>query len=480
MRIRVACAASLLTLLALAPVSCHGASAPVAPLARTCSIAPPAPKDWRLRADGTAFRDALGRVVVLRGVNAGGRSKWAPFVPFDFAPGGFDAALASYMDRAAAWGLNVLRLPFIWSAVEPTQGTDDAAFLARYDALIDAAWARGIRVVVDFHQDVYAENFCGDGFPAWTLPAPLPAPHHDCPAWGAAYFTAPVQAAFDAFWAPGSKVQEAYVQLWDRMVARYKDRPGVVGFEPINEPNAGSAEPGQFEATTLADFYSRMIARIHASAPSSLVFFETIGFDGGFATTKLVRPKGDGIVFAPHYYPLGALEADVISTGLGNWADLGKAWNVPVFVGEFGHNDRDSVEAFDDLTWHYDALDARLSSGTQWEYSVAVEDWNDEGLSLAKPDGTEWKLANALVRPYARATAGRDVAMRYDVATRTFTLSYVPDAAGVTEISMPPRVGSGGLDVELAGGCYDASHPGVVLVQSDSGAAKVEMRVTLR
>jgi endoglycosylceramidase len=471
-----------LTLIGISGIgACH--SDPPAPTARVCTIAMPSSTDWRLRADGTFFRDAQGRIVLLRGVNAGGRSKFAPNVPFDFASTSFDAALAAYMDRAAAWGLTVLRVPFTWNAVEPTQGMDDEAFLKHYDAILDAAWARGIRTIVDFHQDVYAENFCGDGFPPWTLAnaSSLPAPHHDCPDWPSFYLSdAGVRAAFDAFWAPGSTAQTAYLALWDRMVARYKDRPGVVGFEPFNEPASGTAESGAFERTTLTDFYSRMIARMRAAAPTSLVFVEPTGIDGGFATTTLQRPTGDGIVFAPHYYPIGALESDVIHMGLGRWADVAAAWNVPVFVGEFGTVDRDGQDGVDDMTWHWDAFDERLMSGTQWEYSVAAEDWNAEGMSLVDANGTEHRLVGALVRPYARATAGHGVTTGFDVGTRVFTLAYAPDASGVSEIALPTRAAPNGVDVELAGGCYDDSHAGVLLVQSDPGATNVSVKLTVR
>ena len=71
--------------------------------------------------------------------------------------------------------------PFRFINASALDVMDDEAFLARYDALLDGAWARGMYTIVDFHQDVYAETFCGDGFPAWTIPDPKPAPHHDCP-----------------------------------------------------------------------------------------------------------------------------------------------------------------------------------------------------------------------------------------------------------------------------------------------------------
>lgn len=151
-------------------------------IARVCTITPP-PESTRLAANGTALVDDLGRVVFLRGVDAGGRSKFAPYVPFDFTDeDDFPTKLAQYMDRAASWGIDAMRVPFTWAALEPVRGQDDEAWLAHYVAIIDAAWARGIWTVIDFHQDVYAENFCGDGFPSWTLSNP-PPPSHDCPQW---------------------------------------------------------------------------------------------------------------------------------------------------------------------------------------------------------------------------------------------------------------------------------------------------------
>ena len=454
------------------------------PDAGTCSLTAPAVPDHRLHADGTKLRDALGRVVILRGVNAGGRSKFAPFVPFDFPQGGFDAALASYLDRAASWGLDVLRVPFSWDAVEPTQGTDDAAYLARYDAILDGAWQRGMYTIIDFHQDIYAEVFCGDGFPAWTVPDPKPAPHHDCPVWSSGYFSdTGVMAAFDAFWAAGSPVQAAYTAMWDRMAARYGDKPGVIGFEPINEPGWGTQNMEQFEATTLTAFYSTMITRLQGAAPGALIFFDATGPDAGLVATSLGRPAGEGIVFAPHYYQLGALsgaggDPDRVRLDLTKWQIQAKTWSVPVLLGEFGTvNPAPDPTTY--MTAHFDALDTLGMHGTQWEYSVAVEEWNAEDLSLVRPDGTENPMAAAIVRAYPRAVAGDDVTFTFDAATRGFTLRYTP-SSGITEVVTPARLYPDGYDVTIHGGCADAGTAGRLLVQADAGATTVEVTVTAR
>jgi len=450
-------------------------------LARTCTVAPVAPADWRLHADGTQLKDGLGRVVFLRGVDAGGRSKFAPYVPFDYAQGQFAAALGAYMDRAASWGIDAMRVPFTWAALEPTQGQDDADWLGRYKQILDAAWARGIWTVVDFHQDVYAENFCGDGFPSWTIPDPKPAPHHDCPQWSFEYVNdADVRAAFDRFWADGSTVQAAYVSAWDRMIGQFGNEPGVVGFEPINEPGWGTQDESTFEATTLTAFYGRMVAHMRQMAPGGLVFVDPTGLAGTLLSTSLKRPPGDGVVFAPHFYPVIAPSPDVVLAKMQTWADVGTAWNVPVFVGEFGTSNG-FASAPDYMADDFAALDSLGLSGTEWEYSVESEEWNSESDSVVAADGKEYPVAQALVRPFARAVAGDSVTQSWDGSSQSFTLSYAPAAgvaSGVTEVQLPARAYPNGYKVTLSGGCYDdQSQPGRMLVQADDGAGQVTLTV---
>lgn len=476
-----------LALLALAPAAALAgcSSAPADPVPTTCTLAVPALSTTHLRADGTVLRDALDRAVFLRGVNAGGRSKLPPFSPFDYAEGAYQSALDAYLDRAASWGIDVLRVPFTWEAVEPVQGMDDEAFLKRYDALLDGAHARGMLTVVDFHQDIYAQIYCGDGFPAWTVPGPHPEPHHDCPSWGTKYLDdKAVHAAFDAFWAEGSPVQEAYGKLWERLAKRYADRPGVIGFEVFNEPGWGSADLDSWEATTLTTFYGVLAARLRKLAPSTLIFFDAPGVDAVFAQTNLQRPAGEGLVFAPHYYQAGALTGaggnpDLVLAKLKVWANYGRKWDVPVFLGEFGEpSGIATAEPF--LRAHYDAMDATGVHGTAWEYSTSTEIWNAEELSVAAADGTELPVAQALIRPFARAIAGAEISAAFDAGAKTFTLAFTPTSSStVSEISVPARAYPSGYDVTVSGACTDSSQAGRLLVRA-SGSDPVSLTIRAR
>ena len=468
-------------------VACGSTDEPAAlPDAPRCEIALPAPPDHRLAPDGTVLRDALGRIVFLRGVNAGGRSKFAPFVPFDFASteAGFQESLDRYLDRAAEWGVSALRVPFVWAAVEPTPGTDDEIFLARYDALLDGAWKRRIWTIVDFHQDIYSDVYCGDGFPGWTLPFPTPEPHHDCPDWFVRYSQdEDVKAAFDKFWSDEHGARTAFRALWERLAARHATRPGVLGYEPINEPHQGTANLKTWEQTTLTPFYTEMAALLRAKDPTALVFFDATGTDGIGAATYLDKPEGEGLVFAPHWYDSIALFGGTPSpsnatTYLSKWADKGREWNMPVLLGESGVP-RDLETAGEFVTAMYDAVDDNALHFTYWEYSDSKETWNAEDLSLIDYEGQEaTAITSVVARPYPRAVAGEAPSFRYDAAARRFALAYdAPTENGVTEIIVPERNYPAGYRVELSNGCVDATHPGVLLVRPSVGATRVELSV---
>ena len=111
----------------------------------------------RLHADSGWLRDDAGRIVLLRGANVSGRSKTPPFVPFDDP---------RWFDPLQDWGMNAIRLLVTWEGIEPERGRYDRSYLERVASLAREAGERGLAVVVDFHQDLYARAFGGDGAPA--------------------------------------------------------------------------------------------------------------------------------------------------------------------------------------------------------------------------------------------------------------------------------------------------------------------------
>lgn len=414
------------------------------------------------------LRDALGREVALRGVNAGGRSKFAPFLPFAIDPEAdletVAAAADDFFARLDAWGLNAVRLTISWEALEPAQGAIDERYLARYEALVTAAWAHGARVIVDMHQDLFASPFCGDGFPPWTVAhITTEPPRHDCPRWYLKYFgDEEVEAAFDDFWSDATGVRTAFRAIWTRVATRFADHPGVVGFEILNEPGPGSASDlDVWKRDVLGPFHTEMAALLRSSVPEILVFYDGSGQDavsgqeGGFP-----RPEGEGLVFAPHLYDPGIYlgigwNGVAPEPGLVGLSAFRAEHATPVLIGEFGvkpgvPGGEEWIDALMDL------VDRERLSTTLWEYSDDDELWNDEDFSVIAPDGTARPVLLAYVRPWLRALAGSAPAFTWDAAAGHAEAGWTA-GDGVTEVVLPALAfpeGPRDLAVTGDGVCY--------------------------
>ena len=467
------------------------------PLPGACvePIAPMSRSSARLQVDtnGT-LRDEHGRDVQLRGVNTGGRSKWAPFMPFPIAE---DASVAEVQTAATAffaplhdWGLDTVRLPFSWEGLEPVQGEFDARYLDRYEAMIDAAWALQIRVIVDFHQDVYASPFCGDGFPLWTIAGEHGPPRRDCPDWGLGYILDnDIRGAFDRFWANEDDLQGAFKNMWSVMADRVGDHPGVLGLELLNEPGWGSVNDiDAWKQALLMPFYGDVIAHLRAEFGAELLlFYDNTGLEAvGLKPTLHLRPEGEGLVYAPHLYDPSLIKGNPYSGSdpeaqLQSIVAFSREAGVAALIGEFGYADgAKGGEMW--LGRVVDELDATRVSATLWEYSQSAELWNTEDLSIVEPDGTPRAIVDIYVRPWLRAVAGDESSFHWDAAARTATASWTGDG-GVTELVLPPRMFiNGPEDMSLetvsgpAGACltHDPER-GELRVQVPKGA-RVELR----
>ena len=51
----------------------------------------------------------------------------------------------------------------MWPGVAPAQDTFSSEYVRKVKSIVDAASKRGIYTLLDMHQDVLSENFCGEG-----------------------------------------------------------------------------------------------------------------------------------------------------------------------------------------------------------------------------------------------------------------------------------------------------------------------------
>jgi hypothetical protein len=236
----------------------------------------------------------LGRQVILRGVNLGGDSKTpavpdgATWRPTDFSdhrtvsfvgrPFPLEEADA-HLGRIAAWGFNCLRLLTTWEAVEHAgPGLYDEAYLDYFRQVCVRAGEHGLRVFIDFHQDVWSRMSGGDGAPGWTFEAvgldftrfdaadaALVMQRRYDPSVGGRQSRYPQMSWASNYRMPANAImwtlffggevftpdflvdganagrwlQERYLGAVGAVAARLADLDNVIGFDTLNEPSLG-------------------------------------------------------------------------------------------------------------------------------------------------------------------------------------------------------------------------------------------------
>jgi hypothetical protein len=234
--------------------------------------------------DGTEFKDEFGRTLILRGVNLGGSTK----VPFGRAThvreGFYDHRDVSFVGRPfpleeadehfarlKTWGFTFLRFLVTWEAIEHAgPGEYDEEYLDYLYQVVKKAGEHGIDLFIDPHQDVWSRMSGGDGAPGWTfevvgmdvtrfseIGAAIVHAIHGDPfprmIWPTNYTKLAAATMFSLFFggndfAPQTKVegepvqeylQRHYFDAIKQVAMRLKDLPNVVGYDTMNEPDAG-------------------------------------------------------------------------------------------------------------------------------------------------------------------------------------------------------------------------------------------------
>jgi endoglycosylceramidase len=369
-----------------------------------------------------------------------------------------------------------VRLGVIFEAVEPRRRTFDNAYLTRIKRTVDLLGRHGIYSLLDFHQDLYAERFQGEGFPAWAIEDDgLPAlPKGGFPG---NYFGMPaLEHAFDNFWANNNGLQDAYADAWGHVAARFAKDRYVLGYDLMNEPWPGTpwatcANPTgcrSFDAK-LSGLYARAIRAIRGQDRRHLVFYEpNVLFNSGAPTN--VRDTGDRrAAMSFHDYCLGGgeqackpLDDRVFANADQHARSAGDA----LLLTEFGATDDATT-----LTEMADRADSFMIGWQEWHYCPCADPTTtgpgtQQALVVdpAKPPrgaNVETAKLALLARPHPEAIAGTPTLIRSDPASHRFTLRYTtrrPSGRGrvgrraVTRIVVPRLQYPHGYRVRVRGG----------------------------
>ncbi|MBS1122267.1 MAG: glycoside hydrolase family 5 protein [Deltaproteobacteria bacterium] len=394
--------------------------------------------------DGS-LRDPEGRALVLRGVNLATSHKQAPYTD-PFGP-------ADYA-RLRTWGFNAIRYVVPWAAIEPAPGAYDDAYL---DYIAErAGWAHdaGLLVIVDMHQDVYGEGFGYDGAPRWTCDEARYAAFVPRDPWPLNYADPNVLACFDHLWTD-RELQGQFSAAWKHVAERLSDQPAVIGFDPLNEPQWGTAPVASFERELLQPFYSDVIRQVRSVAPWVAFVEPAASRNLGLATHLQPFDEAD-VVYAPHLYDSMAetgagfdpARRDLLLGVGGELRAEADQLGAALWIGEYGGQGSDpQIGAYMDAA--YDSAAAGFASSMLWSFD------RGGGYGLLDEQGNEVApLVDAVARPYPARVAGDPISWDYDDASRALHVSWRPDPAvtAPTVIVVPARVYPTGVTVDC-GGC---------------------------
>ncbi|MGW2748920.1 cellulase family glycosylhydrolase [Streptomyces sp. NPDC001450] len=483
------------------------------------------------------FTDGQGREIVLRGYNVSGETKLEENGGLPFASVA-DARKSATALRALGGG-NTVRLLLSWAHAEPVRGQVDTAYLAAVTEQMRAFLDAGIRVYPDFHQDLYSRHlfntgswYTGDGAPKWAVDAGS-YPKESCGIclfWGQNITqNAAVQKAQYDFWHNAYGLQDAFLATAQAAMTYLRQQltdgefAGVVGFDPYNEPYAGSYDSGQtsrtWERDLLWPFYLKFRARMDAAGwqdkpayvEPNLFWNSNISTqkqEGGLLDAGTLGPR---YVFNTHFYDQKAISGVLMwgkaadgqyASDFGAVRDRASAAGTAAVASEFGHPLSGTVsdKAPTVLKAMYQALDSRVPgaswwtnpaasgpvlSGSQWQWDLydgrhhelmngnpgkvltSGDAWNDEDLSVVKLDDsgnvTLRQDARLLDRVYPSATAGSALAFTYEDRSRdgSTTLTWNPVPSSLPNVAR--LVGSGQY--------------GLLVWRSGSGTAPTELHL---
>jgi endoglycosylceramidase len=413
---------------------------------------------YALQGNQAGIYDALGREVILRGVNfnhLGDYFAGELSLPTNAELGAED------WDDAAALGMNVIRLVTTWSAWEPQLDDIDEDYLAKVRAAIDEANAHDMYVVIDMHQDAWSkfvftpvDEECPegthhqkgwDGAPLWATftdgePTCTPGSREESPA---------VIRAWDSFYSNREGIRDELAELWGLIASEFVDHPGVAGYDLINEPGSGSGLLSTRKG--LSDFYRDAIDAIRQSEAKSqsmehIIFFEP--------SVHGVPPefdlRGPGLVFAAHNYfesivdgPEGLLDFSFLLYDM-----LGKTYNTTLWIGEFGSFN--SQESNEEWMARFAALeDAYLwSGGTWWQWEQECGDphnmqypptpaWVEE--QLAHCGDARMEPTKCSKRAYPRAAPGRLLSLESKTCDGNMHMTGSTEQPGEADLWIPSQ-----------------------------------------
>ena len=258
-------------------------------------------------------------------------------------------------------------------------------------------------------------------------------------------------------WLNENHEQDHVIRAWRVIWQRYRDDPSVFGYDLLNEPFRGTLAEGYQQVTQarLIPLYRRIVDELRKISPEKWAIYQPLLLDisdrgpGKLPMVEMAVPiSRRRIIFAPHgYFPNAELHAKAVERHLQE-AALSRAG---LMMGECG---RQTYKGMDDdpakqaeyrqLYAEVAAIFDRYGLGMVKPWFTGTRKWNGRAQnytwSVFRDDAAVGTLErkyimDVVARPAPLVVAGKIERFGFDLATRTFNMTFTADRQrGTSEI----------------------------------------------
>ena len=258
------------------------------------------------------------------------------------------------IDFIASTGANTIRLPFNYKLFtdEDYMGStsDTGEGFARIDSLVDWCRNAGMYLILDMHDAPGGQT--GDniddshGYP-WLLES--------------------------------ETSQQLFCNIWKRIAARYVNEPQILGYELTNEPIAPYFDEVPELNAALEPLYRRAVDSIRTVDSNHIILL------GGSQWNSNFEPFSDWTFDDKIMYTCHRYGGEATAEAIGSFIAFRDTTNLPMYMGEIGHNTDEWQRAFCDVLeennigytfWPYKKVDGSCMMGIvrplQWDSLVVA------------------------------------------------------------------------------------------------------------
>ncbi|GAC1480202.1 MAG: hypothetical protein PVSMB9_04630 [Candidatus Dormibacteria bacterium] len=244
-----------------------------------------------LTANQRQIVDRSGRKVLLRGFNVDALVSY----PKD-PPAPLEETDAALMQQA---GFDVVRLGIDWAQLEPERGHIATGYLDQVVAMVEMLNRHRLYVVLDMHFRLgWSPRFGYSGAPGWaTLGVPNWNP---LPQFSWSPSLSPAAITSDTYFWLSDDWKHDFYQTWQAVARRFRDNPGLAGYDIFNEAHPLPIPPRIFEKAYLWPMFQHAIEAIGAVDQNHLFFVEGILLLS--LNTVVVHLEAPNLVYGTHLY----------------------------------------------------------------------------------------------------------------------------------------------------------------------------------